>query len=122
MNERTDGQASRQANEPSRPGRAAGRLQSNDLATLHRTPEDLYPRLPRRGILRRDSVQFGSVRFDSARPSALFDTNHVTYYTLLAIRPTAPGTWHPEKNMSKNESRYTDLEIIWRVQSFQAVH
>lgn len=67
----TDRRASKhtgeQADEQSRPiEAAAGRLHSNELATLRRTPEDLYPRLARCGAAWHGTVRSDSVRFDSA--------------------------------------------------------
>ena len=67
----TDRQASKytgeQADEQSRPiEAAAGRLRSNELATLRRTPEDLYPKLARCGAAWHGTVRSDSVRFDSA--------------------------------------------------------
>lgn len=86
----TDRQASKytgeQADEQSRPiEAAAGRLHSNELATLRRTPEDLYPKLARRGAVRHGMARFGAIRFDSTRLSAVLGTNHVTllYANLL---------------------------------------
>lgn len=75
MNEVAEGQTDRQASkhtgeqadEQSRPiEAAAGRLRSNELATLRRTQEDLYPRLARCGAAWHGTVRGDSVRFDSA--------------------------------------------------------
>lgn len=83
MNERSSGRMDRtdrqKGKQPSRhrgeqadertesAGRAAGRLNSNDLATSHRTPEDLYPELAQSGVARHGMAWHGSARLGSTR-------------------------------------------------------
>ena len=89
-NGRTDGRTDGRTKSA---GRAAGRLRSNDPATSRRIPEDLYPELAQNGVARRGAARHGMarlVRRDSLPlVSTRFATNHVTCYTLFAIRRTS---------------------------------